>query len=96
MLKNRMIGKPYEVTKGIVDACLVHPRECFSELLRRGASAVVFVHNHPTGDPTPSIVDLQITKQLIAAGKIIDIKPLDHVIIGNTVVSLREDGLCVF
>ena len=101
--KNRLKGNPVEVTTGLLDASLVHPREVFKEAIRIGAAAVVLVHNHPSGDPTPSVEDVRITKQLVEAGRIVDIKVLDHVILGRPgvagptdFVSLRESGVVSF
>ena len=86
------------VTSGLADACLVHPREVFRTAVREGGAAIVSLHNHPSGDTTPSAEDIRITKQLIAAGRILDINVLDHVIIGanHKPCSLREDGLADF
>jgi DNA repair protein RadC len=99
--KNHMIDK-HLVCLGILDATLVHPREVFRVAISDNAAAIVCAHNHPSGDPTPSTQDLQITRQLIEAGKVIDIKLLDHVIIGRETkerpgyLSLRENGLVNF
>lgn len=91
------------VSLGLVDASLVHPREVFRAAVQGSAAAVVLVHNHPSGDPTPSAEDVRITRQLVAAGEILDIKVLDHCIIGRdsssgaaAVLSMREEGLCNF
>jgi DNA repair protein RadC len=98
------------VSLGLVDASLVHPREVFRAAIFDGASAIalVLVHSHPTGDPTPSAEDVRITKQMIEAGRIVDIKILDHVIIGQPIepageqqgrpgfLSMRESGLLTF
>ncbi|OVE74072.1 hypothetical protein BVX94_01660 [bacterium B17] len=101
--RNRMKGEPVEVTKGLLDASLVHPREVFREAIRSAAAAVVLVHNHPSGDPSPSAEDIRITKQMVEAGRIVDIKVLDHVIVGadngsgnSPFVSLREEGVVKF
>ena len=93
--KNRVIAK-HLVSIGTVSSSLVHPRECFRSLIKSGSSACIIVHNHPSGDPTPSAEDIKITKQLISAGEILGIRILDHVIIANTALSLREAGLCSF
>ena len=93
--KNRVIEK-HLVSLGTVNSALVHPRECFRALIQSGASATILAHNHPSGDPTPSSEDIKITRQLISAGEIIGIKVLDHVIVGDTALSLRETGLCSF
>lgn len=100
--KNRLKCEPIDVTSGILDASLVHPREVFREAIRNAAGNIVLVHNHPSGDPAPSAEDLRITQQLIDAGKVIDIKVLDHVILGHgqannrNFCSLRESGLVTF
>ena len=99
--RNTLINR-HMVTVGLIDASLVHPREVFRQAVMENASAVVLVHNHPSGDPTPSAEDLRITKQLVEAGKILDISVQDHVIIGResesakVFTSLREQGLCDF
>ena len=100
--KNYLKGPCRDVSRGLLDASLVHPREVFRDAIRSAAAAVIVAHNHPSGDPTPSAEDIRITRQLIAAGKIIDIKVLDHIILGadgeggGGCVSLREAGLASF
>ena len=84
------------VSIGTVSSTLVHPRECFRPAILDGASAVICAHNHPSGDPCPSSEDIKITKQLINAGHHIGIKVLDHVIVGDSSLSMREAGLCEF
>ena len=82
-----------EVTRGIVDASLVHPREVFRIAIALGASAVIVAHNHPSGDPAPSVQDREVTAQLVAAGRVLDIPVHDHVIIGaGRYVSFVECG----
>jgi DNA repair protein RadC len=71
------------VTRGILDASLVHPREVFRIAVVEGAAGVVLVHNHPSGDPTPSSEDRAVTRQLVAAGRALGIPVLDHVVIGD-------------
>lgn len=71
------------ISMGTLDASLIHPRECFRRAVAEGASGVVFLHNHPSGDVTPSKEDTAVTKRLIEAGKVIGIDVVDHVIIGN-------------
>ena len=93
--KNRVIER-HLVSIGTVNSALVHPRECFRPAILDGASALIFAHNHPSGDPCPSSEDIKITKQLIGAGQIIGIKVLDHIIVGDSCLSLREAGLCHF
>lgn len=80
--KNRLL-KQVEVTSGTATSSLAHPREVFREAIRQGATAVVCVHNHPSGDPAPSAADVQVTRQLRDAAKAIDIELLDHVIVGR-------------
>ncbi len=82
------------VSIGHLNASLVHPRELFKEVIRRSSAAVVLVHNHPSGDPTPSEEDLTVTRRLAEAGKLLGIAVLDHIIVGeNQFISLREQGL---
>ncbi len=69
------------MSKGILNSALAHPRECFREAIRQAAASVIFVHNHPSGNPEPSEEDLAVTKQLTEAGKIIGINVHDHIII---------------
>ena len=72
----------------------MHPREIFEIAILEGAAAIIVMHNHPSGDSNPSSEDLEITKQLISCGKILDIEVLDHVIFGNnSYYSLRENGV---
>lgn len=93
---------PVEVVRGIVDAAIVHPREVFKEAIRTNSAALILVHNHPSGDPTPSAEDVRVTRQLVEAGKIVQIDVLDHVVVGRATegareyVSLRESGLVSF
>ncbi|MDX2184137.1 MAG: DNA repair protein RadC [Gemmatimonadaceae bacterium] len=82
------------ITRGVLDASLVHPREVFREAIAERAAAVILVHNHPSGDPTPSQEDRLVTQQLVAAGRLLDIPVHDHVIIGRgRYVSFAEAGL---
>jgi DNA repair protein RadC len=71
------------VTRGILNSSLVHPREVFREAIAERAAAIILVHNHPSGDPTPSSDDRMVTEQLVAAGRLLDIPVHDHVIIGR-------------
>ena len=93
--KNKVIQR-HLVSIGTVNSTLVHPRECFRPAILDGASAVILAHNHPSGDSCPSSEDIKITRQLVNAGHHIGIKVMDHIIIGNTALSLREAGLCEF
>ena len=70
-----------EISIGTLDSSLVHPREVFSEAIKNKAASVIFVHNHPSGDPEPSEEDLAITKKLIDSGNVLGIKVIDHIII---------------
>jgi len=91
--KNRVI-RVYTVSIGGLSQAPVHPREVFKDAIRHGASAMIVVHNHPSGDATPSAEDNMITDQLASAGKLVGIPLLDHIIIGDgQYVSLREKGL---
>lgn len=80
--KNRL-KRMVEITSGTATSSLAHPREVFRCAIREGATAVVCVHNHPSGDPAPSAADVQVTRQLRDAAKAVDIDLLDHVIIGR-------------
>ncbi len=91
--KNRVLDAS-PVYKGNVSAALVRIGELFAEPIRRHAAGMVIVHNHPSGDPTPSPDDLHLTAETIAAGRLLDIDVLDHVILGNGQwISLRERGV---
>jgi len=82
------------VTRGILNSSLVHPREVFREAIAERAAAVILVHNHPSGDPTPSADDRAVTDQLVAAGRLLDIPVHDHVIVGRgRYASFAESGL---
>ena len=82
------------VSVGSLNSSIVHPREVFKNPLKRSAAALVLVHNHPSGDPAPSREDLDVTKRLVEAGKILGIEVLDHIIIGDQrYISLKEEGL---
>ncbi|MCU0625349.1 MAG: DNA repair protein RadC [Gemmatimonadaceae bacterium] len=81
------------VTRGLLDSSLVHPREVFREAIADGAASVVLVHNHPSGDPTPSAEDRVATAQLVAAGTLLGIPVRDHVVVGRgSYVSFAEAG----
>ena len=90
--KNRVF-KETTVSEGTLTSSLVHPREVFRYAIKEAAASVLFVHNHPSGDPSPSRDDIDITKRLIETGKIIGINVLDHIIIGDgRYLSLVESG----
>ncbi len=80
--KNHALGRVL-ITLGTVSNTLVHPREVFKPAFLASASAVIVAHNHPSGDPTPSAADMQVTRQLREAAKILDIILLDHVVVGH-------------
>ena len=82
------------ITRGILNSSLVHPREVFREAIAERAAAIILVHNHPSGDPTPSGEDRLVTEQLVAAGRLLDIPVHDHVIVGRgRYTSFAEAGL---
>jgi len=95
----RKLIRVEQISQGTLDTILVHPREVFKVAIAANASAIVLVHNHPSGDPTPSEADIKVTRDLIRAGQLLKIEVLDHVIIGKRTeqrpkdfVSLRELG----
>jgi DNA repair protein RadC len=81
--KNNLIGEPVLITKGILDASIIHPREVFKPAIKNSASKIILVHNHPSGDATPSGEDLEITEKLMKAGEEIGIIVLDHIVVGR-------------
>lgn len=93
--KNR-IRSFRQVTKGILDASLVHPREVFRIAVKEGCKSIICIHNHPSGDTTPSFEDKKMTKQLVDAGEILGINVLDSVIVGDDFFSMREHGVARF
>lgn len=83
-----------EVSVGSLNACVVHPREVFSDAIKNKAASVIFIHNHPSGNPEPSEDDLVITKRLVEAGKILGIEIIDHVIVTKDgFLSFKDKGL---
>ncbi len=83
-----------EVTRGILGSSLVHPREVFRLSIAYGAAGIILAHNHPSGDPTPSADDRAVTRQMVDAGRILDVPVYDHVIIGaDRYLSFAEAGL---
>jgi DNA repair protein RadC len=95
----RRLIRVEDISQGTIDTLLVHPREVFKSAIAANAAALVLVHNHPSGDPTPSEADIKVTRDLIRAGQLLKIDVLDHVIIGRATqerqkdfVSLRELG----
>lgn len=91
--KNQVLGI-VPVSVGSLNAAPVHPREVFKEAIRRSSAAIILLHNHPSGDPTPSREDIEITKRLAEAGKLLGIEVFDHLVIGDKrYVSLKEKGV---
>ena len=88
--RRRLIGLE-TISQGTLDTLLVHPREVFKRAIAANASAVVLVHNHPSGDPTPSEADIKVTRDLIRAGQLLKIEVLDHVIIGRRTMDRQKD-----
>jgi len=91
--RNHVLGIE-EVYKGSVNSSQVHIGEVFKPAIRRNAPAIIVIHNHPSGDPTPSPDDVAVTRAILQAGKLLDIDVLDHMVIGQgRWVSLKERGL---
>ncbi|MFW6233317.1 MAG: RadC family protein [Nanoarchaeota archaeon] len=80
--KNQIIKDKF-ITRGVLDASIIHPREIFRPAIKNSAAKIIIIHNHPSGDPNPSQEDLNITKTIIKLGKELEIKVLDHIIIGD-------------
>ncbi len=82
------------ITRGILNSSLVHPREVFRQAIAEAAAGVILAHNHPSGDPTPSADDRAVTRQLVEAGRLLDLPVYDHVVIGDgRYASFVESGL---
>lgn len=91
--KNKVLGIE-EISIGSLNSSLVHPREVFRPAVKKACASVILIHNHPSGDPTPSREDVNVTKRLSDAGRLMGIEVLDHVIIGDgRFTSFREKGL---
>lgn len=91
--KNQII-RIITVSEGSLTACLVHPREVFAPAIRESSAALLLIHNHPSGDPTPSREDVEINNRLVQAGKLVGIPVLDHLVIGDgTYFSFIDHGL---
>jgi DNA repair protein RadC len=90
---NRFIKEVF-ISEGTLDASIVHPRDVFREALLEPAAGIILIHNHPSGNPSPSEEDLRITKQLVEAGRLLGIKVYDHIILaGESYRSLADEGL---
>jgi DNA repair protein RadC len=87
----RRLIRVEKISQGTLDTLLVHPREVFKHALAANASAIVLVHNHPSGDPMPSEADIRVTRDLIRAGGVLKIEVLDHVILGRSSQSRPQD-----
>jgi DNA repair protein RadC len=88
--KNQVIST-HQITVGLLDQCMVHPREVFRPAIKDAAKSIVLVHNHPSGDPTPSDKDLQLTRRLEEVGQLLGIQVLDHIIVARTgILSIHE------
>ena len=91
--KNQVMAMP-QLYRGCVNGSFVRVSEIFREAIKENCPALVIVHNHPSGDPTPSSEDIKLTEQIVAAGSLLDIELLDHIVIGRpNYVSLKEKGL---
>lgn len=90
--KHRVIAY-HEVSRGTLDSTLVHPREVFKAALLANAAAVIVCHNHPSGDPSPTIDDLDVTRRLVSTGELLGVPVLDHIVVGDgRYFSFKEGG----
>jgi DNA repair protein RadC len=91
--RNRVLSTP-TIYRGSLNTSVIRVGELFRAAIRSNAAAVIIAHNHPSGDPAPSPEDINVTRQLVKAGKLLDIDVLDHIVIGRQkFVSLKERGL---
>ena len=91
--KNHILGLQ-DISIGSLTASVVHPREVFETAIRHHSAAIILLHNHPSGDPTPSNEDISVTRRLVKAGEIMDVRVLDHIILGDgQFVSMKEKDL---
>ena len=91
--KNHVLGLR-TVSVGSLTASIVHPREVFEMAVMHHAAAIILLHNHPSGDPTPSSEDIAVTGRLVKAGQVMDVPVLDHVVLGDgRFVSMKEKGM---
>ncbi|MGM9539549.1 RadC family protein [Anaerovibrio sp.] len=92
-VKNHILSMPV-ISIGSLTASVVHPREVFRAAIQQTAASIILVHNHPSGDPSPSREDIEITARLVQVGRVMDIPVLDHIILGNdNYISLKEQGV---
>lgn len=90
--KNHLVGERL-ISKGTINASMAEPRDIFGEALRAGAFSIILIHNHPSGDTTPSTADLTVTKRIGEAGELLGIRLLDHIIVaGDKYISLKAEG----
>lgn len=89
--KNKVIGV-FEISHGNVNSSIVGTREIFQKALLANAVSIILMHNHPSGDPSPSREDIEVTRRIVGAGKILGVQVLDHIIIGDQYSSLKEKG----
>jgi DNA repair protein RadC len=91
--KNKIVAV-HEISRGTINSSMAHPREVFKPAVLHNAAAIICFHNHPSGDPKPSVEDIEVTKRLVEAGKILGIEVLDHIIVSDDgYVSLKERGV---
>ena len=91
--KNHILGLQ-DISVGSLTASVVHPREVFETAILHHSAAIILLHNHPSGDPTPSDEDISVTKRLVKAGEVMDVQVLDHIILGDgKFASMKEKGL---
>lgn len=92
--KNQVNGI-FEVSRGSLSASIVHPREVFKRAILQNANSIILMHNHPSGDPTPSKEDVNTTNRLVEAGNLLGIRVLDHIVIGDesNYISLKQENL---
>ena len=92
--RNRVIGRPRPIYRGSLNSTQVRVADLFREAVRENAASIVIAHNHPSGDPTPSPEDVRVTRDVVQAGKLLDVELLDHLVIGRRgFVSLKQRGL---
>ena len=90
--KHRIL-KDHVISQGSLNQSIVHPREVFNPAIRESAAAIIFLHNHPSGDPSPSKEDIETTHRLVKVGELVGIKVLDHIIIGDGIYfSMKDSG----
>jgi DNA repair protein RadC len=82
--RSNLIGAPIQVSQGDIDGCDAGPRAFFRTALSRGACSAIAVHNHPSGDPSPSVADAAVTRRLVAAGRTVDVRLVDHIVVTTT------------